>query len=181
MGQHYTPLGTTDFAAIVERIRKSGADIVLSSLVGSDEVAFQRQSAQTGLHSTARTLSLVMDESTYEHIGSTSDGGIWTALSYFESASDAGNRELLSRYRERYGRWAPPVTTLSETVYEAILQYARIVDSRINDPAHEHARLLRRHRHTKDPGVIGDRDLTSQRLHLARTHLGSLEIFDRID
>lgn len=179
VGQHYTPLGTTDFSALIERIRKSGTDIVLSSLVGSDEVAFQRQCTEAGLRATVRMLSLVMDESTLEHIGPAANDEIWTALAYFESAAGNGNRDLLARYRDRYGRWAPPVTTHSETVYEAILQYARILATHSDDPTSEHARLLRRRRDAADPGTVGARDLTSQSLYLARTRFGAMEIFDR--
>ncbi|TWH41891.1 branched-chain amino acid transport system substrate-binding protein [Rhodococcus rhodochrous J38] len=182
VGQHYVPLGTADFGAVIERIRKSGADIVMSSLIGSDEVAFQRQCTDAGLRSTTRMLSLVMDESTYEHIGPGVTDGIWTALGYFESAAAAGNRDLVARYRQQYGRWAPPVTALSETVYEAVLQYARILETHPDDHARAHADLLRTRSAATDSVTVGARDLTSQGLYLARTRSdGSLHIFDRTD
>ncbi|WP_240157572.1 ABC transporter substrate-binding protein [Pseudonocardia broussonetiae] len=105
IAEAFTPLGTTDFAPLIERIQLSGADIVLSSLIGSDEVEFQRQCAAAGLRSSVSSLSLAMDEPTCEHIGATAAEGIWTALGYFQDGPAAGNPDLLSRYRAANGRW----------------------------------------------------------------------------
>jgi urea transport system substrate-binding protein len=181
LGQRLSPLGTEDFSEVIERIQQSRADIVMSSLIGSDEVAFQRQCSEAGLRQSSLMLSLVMDESTYEHIGSADSDGIWTALGYFEATSESGNSALVARYRDKYGRWAPPVTALSETVYEAVLQYARVIAGAPEGSARQHARALRARRTDGGAQVVGARDLTSQRLYLARSEVGALRIFDRTE
>lgn len=43
VGNTYVPLGTIDFTRVLEQIDSSGADCILSSLIGADEVAFERQ------------------------------------------------------------------------------------------------------------------------------------------
>lgn len=40
-GSRFTPLGTTDFAQIIDAIACSGADIVLNTFVGADAAAFE--------------------------------------------------------------------------------------------------------------------------------------------
>ncbi|WP_433599278.1 substrate-binding protein [Nocardia sp. CA-135953] len=120
----FTPLGTTDFATLIEQIRTSAVDRVLSSLVGADEVAFERQLWDSGLRNRCSVLSLVMDESTRERIGARAADGIWTAFGYFNDLESEKNQDLRRRYREAYGPWAPPISSLSESVYEAILLYA---------------------------------------------------------
>ena len=107
-------------------IRASGADVVMSSLVGADEVAFQQQAHEAGLRDLANHVSLVMDECTLEHVGPAAGNGIWTALNYFQSVTSPGNSELLRAYREHFGPWAPPLSSLSTNVYEAIRQYLEL-------------------------------------------------------
>jgi branched-chain amino acid transport system substrate-binding protein len=181
LGEHFSPVGTEDFTAIIDTIQRSGTDIVMSSLIGADEVAFQRQCSAAGLRHSSLMLSLVMDESTYEHLHPTDSGGIWTALSYFENTAESGNSDLVARYREKYGRWAPPITALSEIVYEAVLQYARVLARGPEASAAVHARGLRARRGGRAADTVGTRDLSSQRLYLARSQGGGLRIFDRTD
>ena len=120
----FTPIGTTDFAPLIDQIRVSGASRVLSSLVGADEVAFERQLWQAGLRERCSVLSLVLEDSTRERIGTAAANGIWTAFGYFNSLDSRANTDLSRRYRATYGQWAPPISSFSEAVYEAILLYA---------------------------------------------------------
>jgi urea transport system substrate-binding protein len=43
VGECFVPLGTKDFEPVIDAISSSGADLILSTLVGADEVAFERQ------------------------------------------------------------------------------------------------------------------------------------------
>lgn len=179
IGEAYTPLGTTDFARIIERITAAKPDIIMSSLVGSDEVAFQRQCASAGLRQSAKALSLVMDESTYEHVGAVAAKGVVTALGYFQDTPVVGNTDLLRRYRARYGPWAPPISSLSETVYEAVIQYASAIHSDPDSHAGVHRRALLDTCGVHRRGTaIGARDLLSQHLYLAEASTDGLQVFD---
>ncbi|OLL78003.1 putative nitrile hydratase regulator clustered with urea transport [Pseudonocardia sp. Ae168_Ps1] len=178
VGQSYTSVGTTDFSPVIEQIQRSGADVVMSSLIGADEVEFERQCARAGLRDTTRTLSLVMDEPTREHIGASAAEGIWTAMAYFQDVAAEGNDRLLARYRERFGQWAPPVSTISETAYEAILQYAEAARRRGNDGDPLSARALVEHLEGVDGGAIGTRNLLAPALHLARVGADGVSVFE---
>jgi branched-chain amino acid transport system substrate-binding protein len=178
-GEDLHPLGTTDFSASVERIASSGADLVLSSLVGADEVAFERQCHAAGLRESTRTVSLVLEEATLAHIGPAAGAGLRTALGYFQDSPLPGNADLLRRYRTSYGVWAPAVTALSEVVYEAIHQYARVLDGDQDGSAVAHGRALRR-----NPGAsgrpIGARDLLRPPLYVAEAHGSVLQIVSEV-
>lgn len=133
--QHrFAQLGTTDFSEVIDRIRTSGARSILSSLVGADEVAFQRQLFDSGLRDQHAVLSLVMEESTRERIGSTVANGIWSAFGYFSALDTEGNKSLQRHYVHDYGAWAPPISAFSEAVYEAILLYAGAARTAKDDP-----------------------------------------------
>jgi urea transport system substrate-binding protein len=176
VGEKVTPLGTTDFDTIVEAIQQSGADLVLSSLVGADEVAFERASLRSGLRDTTRTVSLVLDEATLAHMGEHAAEGLRTALSYFQDGPVTGSSELLARYREARGAWAPPITALSEAVYEAIHQYARVLHRDPDGSAAAHVAAWRRRRRAPRADVVGARDLLAPPLYTAEASRASLRI-----
>lgn len=134
-GEWYAPLGTRDFSRLLERIDRSGAELVVSSLVGADEVAFERQLYDSGLRSRCRTLSLALDEATREHVGDRAAAGLWTVFGYFEQLTSPANTAFLQRYRDRAGPFPAPVSSISESMYEAIHLYAQAVRSvRSTDP-----------------------------------------------
>jgi urea transport system substrate-binding protein len=175
-GESLSPLGTADFSATVEAVRRSGADLVLSTLVGADEVAFERQSEAAGLRETTRTVSLVLEEATLAHIGPRAGTGLRTALGYFEDNPVAGNADLLRRYRAAFGEWAPAITALSETVYEAIHQYARVRHGDPEGGAAAHGRALMRRRSRPAQDVVGARDLLRPRLYVAEARPSGLQV-----
>jgi urea transport system substrate-binding protein len=142
VGERFVPLGTKDFEPVIDAIMRSGADLVLSTLVGADEVAFERQCLAMGLRARCRTLSLVLDESTRERIGDSAAAGVWTAFGYFQQLPTAENKAFLSRYRDTFGPWAPPVSTLSESTYSAVHLYgAAARQARQDDPGQVVAQL----------------------------------------
>lgn len=124
LGDRYLPLGTLDFTEVIEDIEKSGAELIVSSLVGQDEVHFERQCFRHGLRSRTRTLALVLDEATRQLVGGAESDGVWAAFGYFHGFDDR-HRALESRYDDVASGPAPPLSSLSETTYEAIVAYAR--------------------------------------------------------
>lgn len=120
VGERFAPLGTTDFGALIESIDRSGADIALSTFVGADAAAFQRQCHDHGLDRRCLTLAPAMDESTLARIGPGATAGLYAVSGYVASLAGDANADLLRRYRDRFGRWAPPLSTLSESVFEGV-------------------------------------------------------------
>lgn len=131
----YVALGSNDFTSVIGSIARSGADLVVSTFVGADEVAFERQMHALGVRSKVQTLALVLDESTHEYIGSAAGDGLWTAFSYFESLNTTENHTFKQQYRARFGGSAPPPSSLSEAVFDGVHLVCRaIVACRDFDP-----------------------------------------------
>ncbi|OZC73450.1 nitrile hydratase [Rhodococcus sp. 06-418-5] len=126
LGDAYLPLGTEDFSSTIAAIENSGAELILSSLVGHDEVVFEQQCFHAGLRSRTRTLALVLDEATQQLIGSSASDGVWAAFAYFQGTTDE-HRELEKRYETLQPGPKPPMSSLSETTYEAIVAYGRTI------------------------------------------------------
>lgn len=123
--KRYEPLGSQGFRPLLEDIERSGAELIVSTFVGADEALFERQFHAAGLRSRCRTIALALDESTREHAGDEATAGVWTAFSYFQHLSTAANQAFVNRYRRRFGQYSPPLSSISESVYEAVHLYTR--------------------------------------------------------
>lgn len=135
VGECYAPLGTTDFAPLVEAVAASGADIVLNTFVGADSAAFERQCHAMGLRERTVSLAPAIDEATLERIGPAAGHGIFGVSGYFQHLDSERNVSLLRRYRREFGAWAPPLSSLSESVFEAIHMWAAAArQARTTDP-----------------------------------------------
>lgn len=129
------PSGDSGLRAADRADCRSGAELVVSSLVGSDEVAFERQFHASGLRSRCRTLSLALNEATRQHVGNEAAAGVWTVFGYFEQLPTPANTTFLGRYRDFTGPLPQPVSSISESMYEALHLYAQAVRSvRTTDP-----------------------------------------------
>jgi urea transport system substrate-binding protein len=119
-GEVLLPLGTRDFSPLLEDIERFRAELVLSTFVGADEAEFERQFHDAGLRDRCATLAPALDEATREHIGDRAGTGIWTVFGYFAQLPSEANHLFLQRYRTRFSELAPPVSSFSESVYEAV-------------------------------------------------------------
>ncbi len=128
LGDSYLPLGTIDFSGTIAAIADSGAELILSSLVGRDEVLFEQQCFRAGLRTRTRTFALVLDEATQQLIGDVAAEGVWAAFDYFQGA-DESYRGLEDRYAELQTGPVPPMSSMSETTYEAIKAYGRVMSA----------------------------------------------------
>lgn len=177
-GEGYAPLGTTDFVPLIERILASGSDLVLSSFVGADLVAFERQCHLMGVRDRCTSLALTLDEGSRERIGDTAAAGVWAVSGYFPEADTPENHAFLSRYRARFGDLAPPLSTFAESLYEALHLYAGAARRAGEDDPHAIARQLRSCRADLPRGtvVVEGPETVRQDLHLAEAAAGGFRI-----
>jgi len=156
----------------------SGADVVLSSFVGADLVAFERQCHAMGLRERAQTLALTLDEPTRERIGDVAAAVMRGIAGYFEQLPDTANAEFLSRYRRAFGAFAPPVGSISEAVYEAVHLYATAARRAGEDEPRTVARELRRSRAEFPRGTVtvSGPETVTQQLYLAEATAGGFAV-----
>jgi urea transport system substrate-binding protein len=177
-GQRLEPLGTREFGPLIEQILASRADLVLSAFVGADAVAFERQCHQLGVRARCRTLSLAMDEPTRERIGDRAAAGIWAVSGYFEQVPVEANTAFLARYRAAYGPWAAPVSSISESVYEALHLYAAAARRCRDENQASVARELRsrRLRFPRGTVTVSGPESVRQDLYLAEARPGGFDL-----
>ena len=104
VGEEYTPLGSTDFTTIANRVKDSGADAVFNTLNGDSNVAFFRQYNSLGLDAESMpVLSVSIAEEEVEGIGARNLDGQLTAWNYYQTVESPENETFVSAFKERYG------------------------------------------------------------------------------
>jgi branched-chain amino acid transport system substrate-binding protein/urea transport system substrate-binding protein len=120
VGEEYAPLGSSDFAAIVTKIKASGADFIYCDLVGDSVVAFYKEYRQQGLTpDTCPVASITTDEMLNKAMGAEYAKGHYTSMNYFESIDTPVNRKFVKAYYDRFGHDFT-ITTLAEASYDSV-------------------------------------------------------------
>lgn len=104
VGEEYTPLGSTDFATIVGKVRSSRADAVFNTLNGDSNVAFFKEYTNVGLTAdTMPVLSVSIAEEEVRGIGAQNVKGQLTAWNYYQTVDTPENAAFVKSFRAAYG------------------------------------------------------------------------------
>jgi urea transport system substrate-binding protein len=126
VGDEYLPFTVDNFDSSLARIRDSGADAVLVSLVGGASVSFNKAFASLGLSDRAIRLGTLIEENTLAGIGVASARNLYASSGYFANNPAPAAKAFMDRYTQRFGPKAPALSTLSESVYEGFLMLQAI-------------------------------------------------------
>ncbi len=123
------PLGTTDFSRVLHEIEVCGADTVMMLLVGQDGVEFNRQFAEWGALSAwwRGSVPHVEENMLLAGSGGAANTGLFAAAGYFDGLNTTQSLEFAARYYQRFGAGAPPLNSIGESCYEAMLLLAQLV------------------------------------------------------
>ncbi|MEO0782104.1 MAG: transporter substrate-binding protein, partial [Pseudomonadota bacterium] len=100
VADEYLELGHSEWGAMVNRIRESGCDVVLSNVVGDSVIAFYREFINQGLsHDTLPICATVTSEIEIAAMGAEFAAGSYTSFPYFQAIPTEANMSFLDRYR----------------------------------------------------------------------------------
>jgi urea transport system substrate-binding protein len=104
VGEEYTPLGSTEFSTIINKVRDAKADAVFNTLNGDSNVAFFRQYNSVGLTAEAMpVVSVSIAEEEVPGIGVDNIEGQLTAWDYYQSLDTPENKAFVDAFKERFG------------------------------------------------------------------------------
>ncbi len=126
VGEEYVPLGSSDFDASLGRIKASGADGVLVTLVGGDSVGFNIAYAAFGLDKQAIRLGTLIEENTLAGIGAANATGLYASMGYFANIDSDSARAYAERLKTTFGTDAAQPNGLGESVYDGLMLLASI-------------------------------------------------------
>lgn len=128
VGDEYLPFTVDNFDASLARIRSSGADAVLVSLVGGASVSFNKAFASMGLSDKAIRLGTLLEENTLAGIGITNARNLYASAGYFANLQTPAAKAFSDAYFKKFGPQAPALSTLGESVYEGALMFEAIAN-----------------------------------------------------
>lgn len=124
--EEYSPLGTSDWQSVINRLGQAKPDWVLSAVVGGDAVAFVKQAQQFGLLDRAPVTGISLIQSYYPPLASIVDGSLLTGR-YSDQLPTAENQAFVSAYRAAYGAQDGPIVSVAPNAYDGMRFIAKAV------------------------------------------------------
>lgn len=124
VGTDHLPVGTQSFDDTVNKIRESRAGLLLSSFVGAAEAEFEEACYSAGLRAQVATLATLLDGTTLQHIRPEARSGVYATIDDFSLGIDGADQPLHERWVQRFGTFAPPLSSMAKSVYESIHLFA---------------------------------------------------------
>lgn len=121
VGEEFLPFTVDNFDASLARIRDSGADAVLVSLVGGASVSFNKAFASFGLADQALRLGTLIEENTLAGMGAANARNLYSSSGYFSSLETPDAKAFSDSYVGRFGAQAPLMSGIAESTYEGLL------------------------------------------------------------
>ena len=133
VNEEYVPLGHSDFASVINRIRAEKPDVIFSTVVGDSDVAFARQYHAAEFDPAEMpVISLTRSEVEVKAIGGEAAKGHYSSAPYFMGHDTPENKKFVEAYQAKYGSDA--VTHfVNEAAYFQIYQFKAALEKL--DPA----------------------------------------------
>jgi len=104
VSEEYTPLGSTDYSAVVSKIKASKPQVVFNTLNGDSNVAFFKQMKAAGFTAdNMPVMSVSVAEVEVAGIGVDNFTGQLTAWNYFQSLPATVNQKFVNNFKKTYG------------------------------------------------------------------------------
>lgn len=127
-GEDYTPLGSTDFSTIVNKVRTADADAVFNTLNGDSNVAFFREYRNVGLTpQDMPVVSVSIAEEEVGGIGVQNVTGQLTAWNYYETVDNPVNKAFVKAYKDKFGA-DKPTSDPMEAAYVSVFLWKNTVE-----------------------------------------------------
>lgn len=127
-GEDYTPLGSTDFSTIVNKVRTADADAVFNTLNGDSNVAFFREYRNVGLTpQDMPVVSVSIAEEEVGGIGVENITGQLTAWNYYQTIDTPVNTAFVEAYKKAYGA-NKPTSDPMEAAYTSVYLWKNTVE-----------------------------------------------------
>jgi ABC-type branched-subunit amino acid transport system substrate-binding protein len=127
VGKSLVPLGTNDLSQEIEKISKSGADTVFTTVVAADGVALVKQGGSFGLWKKARIVTPTIWDDQVPALEPAIKGA-YATLAWTPTLSEPSTTKFMTDYRAAYGQDVGALSQLGENTYNAIMAWAQAAE-----------------------------------------------------
>jgi urea transport system substrate-binding protein len=104
VGEEYAPLGNTEYATTINKIKDAKPDAVFQTINGDSNVAFWKQFTDAGLNAkNMPVISVSTAEDEVRGVGIKNIVGQYVAWNYYQSTPGAENKAFVKAYKAKYG------------------------------------------------------------------------------
>ncbi len=104
VGEEYSPLGNTEYATTVNKIKAAKPDAVFQTINGDSNVAFWKQFTDAGLNAkNLPVISVSTAEDEVRGVGIKNIVGQYVAWNYYQTTPGATNAKFVKAYKAKYG------------------------------------------------------------------------------
>ncbi|WP_036584168.1 transporter substrate-binding domain-containing protein [Paenibacillus darwinianus] len=122
VGEEYVPLGQSEFASVINKIKEAAPDVIFSDLVGDSVAAFYKQYKSYGLDPAVMPIaSPVTAESEVVSMGADVAAGHISSSAYFQTVDTPENAKFVEAYRAKYGENEPITQVIEATYFSTLL------------------------------------------------------------
>jgi urea transport system substrate-binding protein len=127
VAEDYYPFGAPNkFESTVTKIKSAKPAVVLQTLVGGDNVNFNRTFADFNLSEDIVRLSCLLEENTLMGIGKDASKNLYSSLGYFADVELPQNKAFIGDLARKYGDKNPQQCTISKGLYDAFVFSAAV-------------------------------------------------------
>ena len=127
VGEEYYPLGTTDWAPAVQKIKDANPDWILPMVAGNDYVVFLKQFFDFGLKDKIIVANTIFNEEDSPAFPPEVRDGLMTVATYFTSIETPENKAFMRELRKRFGQDVI-MTNFGEAYYDMVHMWAKAVE-----------------------------------------------------
>jgi ABC-type branched-subunit amino acid transport system substrate-binding protein len=121
VGEEYVPFGAPNkFEEAVTRIKGVKPDAVIATLVGADNVNFNRTFAGFGLDKSIARLSMLLEENTLMGVGAENSANLYSCMGFYANSPSEVTKAFKAEYLAKYGAKAPQLATIGADCYSAL-------------------------------------------------------------
>jgi len=129
VGEEYIPLENTDFGSVLNKLQTKKPDVVISLLVGGNQMSFYRQFTAAGLQKSLRIVTPVFGDGQEQiAVGAKASDGVVIAYPYLQEVDSPANKEFVERWRQEYGQDATYINPSAMAAWNAWQLWAKAVN-----------------------------------------------------
>lgn len=106
IGQDFSPLGTTDYATYISKIKRAKPEALWVALAGNDIITFMQQANQFGLKQEMQLFLIVIDIFMLKTVGDAATG-VMAQSEYFFNLESPANKKFVERWLKDYNNELP--------------------------------------------------------------------------
>ncbi|MDQ3632279.1 MAG: urea ABC transporter substrate-binding protein [Actinomycetota bacterium] len=104
VGEEYSPLGNTEYATTINKIKEAKPDAVFQTINGDSNVAFWKQFTDSGLNAeTLPVISVSTAEDEVRGVGIKNIVGQYVAWNYYQTTPGSENEKFVKAFKAKYG------------------------------------------------------------------------------